>query len=466
MPWREHETAAGRPAARAFTALLGKEVRELLCGWGLWLALLIVCPLTGFSFIQAAELYGEASRAAASEPVLARGLSPLDGVLVPTLGAVYVATAFLFPFIAIRVLGREKETGALALLVQLPYRLSTVVAAKMAIIAVAWLVLAAPALSAFALWRALGGHLAPAETANLLLGHALYGLLVGSSALLAAAVTESAATAAIAALSLTIGTWLLDFAGAFGAGGWLVRLSPIQALRAFERGLFSLATFGGLALATLSFAMLAAIWLHPGVVLRTRLARSGLVVLAVGGAALMAAPWIRVYADAAEDRRNSFSRTDERVLRRVPGALAVTVHLAPEDPRYADLRRRVLDKLDRTLPAGIKLRVAVEGGRFLTGGAGGDGLYGQVVYAYGGGEAWSSSTSPQEILPLIYQLAGVAPPSERLADPDYPGHPFAVANLRPVALWFYGVLPCATAIVWLGHSRRRPTLHGMLIEEE
>jgi ABC-2 type transport system permease protein len=470
LPWRDTETATERMAGRPLTALLGKELRELFCGRALWFALLIMCPLTGFSFIQAAELYGEASRAAANEPALARGLSPLDGVLVPTFGALYVATTFLFPFVAIRLLGREKETGALALLLQLPYRPSTVVAAKVALIAVAWALLASPALSALVLWRALGGHLGPAETANLLLGHGLYGLLVGSSALLAAALTESTATAAIAALSITIGTWILDFAGGFGVAGWLggllVRLSPIQALRGFERGLFSLKNLIGLALAALGCAALSAIWLPPGVVLRTKLVRSGVLLLAVGVSALVAAPWLRVYADAAEDRRNSFSLADERALRRLTGVLAVTVHLAPEDPRYADLRRRLLDKLDRTLPAGTRTRLAVTGGRFLAGGAAADGLYGEVVYAYGDREASSPSTSSQEILPLVYQLAGVTPPSGPAADRDYPGYPLVAANLRPIAIWFYVVLPCATVVVWLWQSRRRPTLHWMTTHEE
>ena len=50
MPWRDRGAAAARLTPGAFTALLGKELRELLGGWALWLALLIVCPLTGFGF--------------------------------------------------------------------------------------------------------------------------------------------------------------------------------------------------------------------------------------------------------------------------------------------------------------------------------------------------------------------------------------------------------------------------------
>src|SRR6266581_1005752 len=119
--------------------LLAKEVGELLSGRALWTMLLILCPLVGYSFFQAVSLYGEASAAARDQPILASGLSPLDGVLVPTFGAFYVTVTLLYPFVAIRVLGREKESGALPLLVQLPYRAATLVAAKLAAVSAAWL---------------------------------------------------------------------------------------------------------------------------------------------------------------------------------------------------------------------------------------------------------------------------------------------------------------------------------------
>src|SRR5262249_15841718 len=126
--------------------LLAKELREVFNGRALWTMLLLLCPLVGFSFFQAAALYSEASAAARDAPVMASGLCPLDGVLVPTFGAFYVAVTLLFPFVAIRVLGREKETGALNLLVQLPYRTAMLIA-KMAAIAAAWLIALIPALS-------------------------------------------------------------------------------------------------------------------------------------------------------------------------------------------------------------------------------------------------------------------------------------------------------------------------------
>jgi len=91
-----------RPIA-LLAPLLRKEIRELGTGSSLWVLLLLLAPLVGYSFIQAVALYAEASRPALSVPELARQLSPFDGILVPTLGGFYLAITLLFPFIAIRL---------------------------------------------------------------------------------------------------------------------------------------------------------------------------------------------------------------------------------------------------------------------------------------------------------------------------------------------------------------------------
>src|SRR3981189_145279 len=132
--------------------LLVKEGWEILSGRALWTMLLLMCPLIGYSFFQAVSLYAEASAAGLQSPVLASSLSPLDGILVPTLGASYVAVTLLFPFVAIRVLGQEKESGALRLLIQLPYPTSELIAAKLTAVVTAWMLASVPAFSALAIW--------------------------------------------------------------------------------------------------------------------------------------------------------------------------------------------------------------------------------------------------------------------------------------------------------------------------
>src|SRR5436190_21672500 len=259
-----HETFHLRGAP--FSPLLAKELWEVLAGRAFWTMLLLMCPLIGYSFFQAVSLYGEASAAALQSPAMASALSPLDGILVPTLGSFYVAVTLLFPFVAIRVLGQEKESGALRLLVQLPYRSSTLVVMKLVAVILAWLFASLPALSALAVWRTLGGHLSLAETSNILFGHLLYGTLVGALALFAASIAESAATAAIIALAVTIGSWVLDFtvAGQPGLLAWIAKLSLTQTLRPFEQGLLSGELLLGIAGVICGFVTSARVWLPPG----------------------------------------------------------------------------------------------------------------------------------------------------------------------------------------------------------
>ena len=273
----------------------------MIAGRALWTMLLILCPFIGYSFFQAVALYGEASAAARDAPALASGLSPLDGVLVPTFGAFYLAVTLLFRFVAIRALGREKETGSLRLLVQLPYGVPTLIGAKMVAVATAWLISFVPAISALVLWGALGGHLYVLETGNLLLGHLLYGLLVAVIALAAASIADSSATAAIITLAATIGSWVLDFAlaGQPGILELMARLSLTQTLRTFEQGLLPVGLVLGIGAATGGFAALAGIWLHPGVPLRRKLIRSTSCI-AVVALAFAAVTTIRTSLDLTE----------------------------------------------------------------------------------------------------------------------------------------------------------------------
>jgi ABC-2 type transport system permease protein len=438
--------------------LLTKELREITSGRALWTMLLLLCPLVGYSFFQAVSLYSEASTSALHSPVLASSLSPLDGILVPTLGSFYVAITLLFPFVAIRALGQEKETGALRLLVQLPYRPSTLVSAKLAAVFAAWSLASIPALSALTWWCILGGHLAPAETANLLFGHLAYGLLVGALALFSASISDSAATAAIVALAVTIGSWVLDFtlAGNPGLLSWIAQLSLTQTLRPFEQGLLSGGLVVGIAFLIFGLIALATVWLPPGVPPFHKLRRSLLcgVIMAV---MLSAAAQVRLTVDVSEDRRNSFPAADQKLLATLRLPLLVTVHLAPEDPRFADLQRNVLAKLERAMP---NVSVSLAGGRqgFSTGIS--DESYGKVDYVYGSRSDTSRTTSPREILPLLYALAGASPPVLTPGS-EYPGYPL-VASADAALFWFFGGLPLLIVLCWWW-IRRPPSIDSSLV---
>jgi ABC-2 type transport system permease protein len=430
-----------------FMPLLAKELRDLFAGRALWVLLLLLSPLVGSSFIQAVMLYAEPSRSAVQFPEVARGLSPFDGIVVPTFGALYLVATLLFPFVAIRTIGAEKQNGGLKLLLQMPYGVAALIVAKLTALLVTWILMLVPCLSALVIWQAMGGHLGVGETLNLVLGHLLYVLVISGIALFAAALTESSATAAIMTLSFTIGFWVLDFAAAGQAGFVqdIAALSLTAALRNFERGIFSLAVVGGAVAAATGLMTLAGTWLPPGLTTGRKLMTS-IVVIAITGLLTLGATELRVYGDMTEDRRNSLPLPEANALARLAGRLTITVNLAPEDPRFMDFDRSLLGKLRRTVPD-VQIIIASSRSSLL---GPSDDAYGLVTYSYGGHEAGSRSTSAEEVLPLIYGLAGVDPPASGV-EATYPGYPL-VADAQLVGAWFYVGQPLLILIAWAVQS--------------
>ena len=427
-----------------FRALLSKEWRELFASRAFWLLLLMIGPLVGHGFITAVNLYAEASGIGGGPAALAQGLTPLDGIFVPTFGAYDLATTFLFPFVAIRSIAAEKESGGWKLLLQLPGSLSTKITAKALVLIGAWLIALLPGLLAMLLWGVYGGHSYAPETVNLLLGHLLRVTLAAGLAVAAAALAESAASAAIVTLGLTVGSWALDFIAA-GRGGLLQQLAsytPTAALRTFEQGLLRLsAVVVMLAVSLASFAV-SAIWLDTGRKWQSRALRlagvAAILMVVTIGAVNVRASW-----DLSENRRNSFSYADEEALARIHQPLRVTVLLSPEDPRLTDLEQSVLSKLRRILArVDVDYAAASSTGLF----EGNEDHYGEIWYEISGSRVMERSTIEQVVLGQIYKLAGLNPP-QRMEENSFNGYPLAV---RPRwATWiFYGLWPMVTILAW------------------
>jgi hypothetical protein len=205
-------------------------------------------------------------------------------------------------------------------------------------------------------------------------------------------------------------------------------------------------------IATAGFLALAAIWLPPGVPLGRKLNVSVLIVVAAGiliGGAAQA----RTVLDVTPDRRNSFPLTDETLLAQLQERLLVTAHMASSDPRLFDLDRKVLARLKRVMPR-VTIQIA-EPGQTNPFGTAGDEAYGEIVLTYHGKSATTRSTGAGEILPILYELAGVGLPAPAGPGLDEPGYPL-VADASNAAIWFYGVQPLAFAVVWwLAVANRR-----------
>ncbi len=146
--------------------------------------LLILCPLVGFSFIEAVFLYSQAGQSILGDDILMSRLSPLDGIIVPTFSALYLSEVFLFPFVAIRLLGVEKQFGSQKFLLQICPEPVAPIAMKALVAILAFSVSLLPALAAVAIWQQMGGYLHMPEVLILLLGHFLFALLITSIAFL------------------------------------------------------------------------------------------------------------------------------------------------------------------------------------------------------------------------------------------------------------------------------------------
>ena len=110
------------PSRSEWRWLLEKEFRELAASRAFWLLLIVTGALVGHAIMSASELYAEASGIGGGPSALSQGLSPLEGIVVPTLGAYDLAATLLFPFVVIRLVAVEKQSGALALMLQAPTR--------------------------------------------------------------------------------------------------------------------------------------------------------------------------------------------------------------------------------------------------------------------------------------------------------------------------------------------------------
>lgn len=431
------------PDAGPRRLLFGKERRELASSRA-WLVLLVLLgPLVGHAFITAVESYAEVSGAGGAPAALAQGVSPLDGIVVPTFGAYAIAVTLLFPFVAIRLVSSEKQSGALKLLLQARPSLGTMLLVKLIVLVAAWLLAWLPGLAALALWRAYGGHLAAPEIATVLTGHLLRATLTCAIAVAAAALTDNAATAAVVTLAVTLGTWALDFVAQVHGGLALAldAYTPESALRTFESGELRLSLVVVTVVLTAGALLLAWVWLPPSRTRRQHIFWTLPIIVGTGvfvfGAAQLRQSW-----DFSEDRRNSFAPADERALSTIRQPLHISVFLAPEDPRLADLQRGVFKKLRRTMRyVGISYQGAGSG-LFARPGE----HYGEVWYALGAQRAMNRSTTEPIVLETIYGLAGIPPPANDPAS-AYSGHPLAVSP-RGAALIFYLGWPALVIALW------------------
>ena len=430
--------------------LVRKEWRELMASRAWWVMLAAIGPLVGVSFISAVRTYAEASGLGGTAAGVGEAFSPLIGVWAPIFSACELAAAFLLPFVGVRLVAGDAQSGALKL--ELQQRLSTRVRviAKGGVLIAGWAIASLAPLAAILSWIAYGGSVYVPELLTVAVGHFLNAGLTIALAAATAALTEHPSTAAILTLTVTVGTWILNFIAAVHGGFWerAAGYTPTAMVAEFQHGLIRLdVVLTALALIAGGLGI-AAVWMRLGVSVRRRAVES----VAIGfvtALLIVAFSFLRPSWDLSEARSNSFSRADEQMLRHIDRPLLVEVHLAPEDPRRSDLERNALSKLRRVMP---DLRVQYVSTTTI-------GLfeqtrehYGEIWYQFGDRKEMSRATTADGVLEAVYSVAGL----ERSAEEDddvFRGHPLATPP-RHADKVFYGLWP-ATVLAAAFIVRRR-----------
>jgi hypothetical protein len=441
-----HDRGSDQSRARqqaVFCWLLGKEVRELAASKSWWILLAAMGPLVGVAFSSAVRTYAEVSGLNGTVGGVGEALSPLIGVWAPTFSACELAAVFLLPFVVIRLVAGDRQSGALKLELQRGMSPFVRIGAKTLVLLGAWMVAMIAPLSTILLWKSYGGAVYWPEIATLTLGHLLNAALTIALAAAMAQLAEHPSTAAILTLSFTVGTWIVSFFAAV-QGGWWERVAgytPAAMVADFQHGLLQLDALLIALVLILAGLAIAALWTRLGrPILYRGYEAAGVVLLAAALTFVCShafASW-----DFSEARANSFPEPDEQALRRIPAPLRIEVHLAPEDPRRIDLENRALSKLRRLLPhLQVNYVSSSSIGRFEQTRAG----YGEIWYDIGGRRTMSRVTTAEGVLESIYEVAGIAPPAENDAE-VFRGHPLA-APPRGATVVYCGVWP---AIVLLG----------------
>jgi len=429
---------------------LRKEWRELTSSRAWWVFLFLMGPLVGVSFISAVRTYAEASGLGGTSAGVGEAFSPLVGIWAPTFSACEIAAAFLLPFVAIRLVSGDRQSGALKLELQHPMSAVARMTAKALVLFAGWLLALGAVAVAVALWLSYGGGVYWPELATVLLGHVLNAGLTIALGAAAAALAEHPSTAAILTLAVTVGTWIMGFIAAVHGGFWerAVDYTPTAMVAQFQHGLVRLDVV--LIALTLILAGLAlgGIWMRLGIAVQRRvyesLALGTLTVAMVLVCRLARASW-----DMSENRMNSFSKADEETLRTIHQPLRIEAHLAPEDPRRTDLEHRVFSKLRRALPKlEIQYASATSIGLFEQTNP----HYGEIWYRLDGHSRMSRATNEEAVLETIYELAGLQPPGEDAED-VFRGHPLAVPP-KGAALVFYLAWPSVVAALGLTNRWR------------
>jgi hypothetical protein len=431
----------------AWRWLVRKEWRELMTSRSWWVMLALTGPLVGVSFISAVRSYAEISEGAGA--ACGAVCSPLTGIWAPTFGAYELASIFLLPFVAIRLVSGDRRSGALTIESQHSMPVLSRVATKMLVLAGGWLITGLAAIAAIGLWKSYGGSTSGAEIGAIAAGHLLNAGLTIAVATAAASIAEHPSTAAIATLAFTVGTWIVEFVAAVEGGVWsrLAGVTPVAMVADFQHGLVQASVVLAAIVVIGTGLGVAALWTRLAVPVRRRALETA-ALAAVAALIVMACTAVPGSWDASESRQSSFPEADAEALEHLTAPLAIEAHLAPVDPRRLELERRAFAKLRRVMPhVSITYVARTSSGLYEAQDPG----YGEIWYAMDGRRVMNRVTTDEGVVEAVLEVAGVAPVADNEA--PYLGHPLAAAP-SGAALVFYVLWPALAGAAGFWVMRR------------
>ena len=107
------------------------------------------------SFISAVRTYAEASGLNGTAAGVGEAFSPLIGVWAPTFSACELAAAFLLPFVGIRLVSGDRQSGAIKIELQQRLPAMARISAKALVLLAGWSIASLAPVMAIGLWRVL-----------------------------------------------------------------------------------------------------------------------------------------------------------------------------------------------------------------------------------------------------------------------------------------------------------------------
>ncbi len=395
--------------------LLKKEIKDFRKRKSMVLFYMFLFSLLSYSFYSAVTLYSNASKSALNNPAYAKGFEPVEGIFVPTFGAIFFLFSTILPFLLTSPISEEKQNKSLFLTLQLSNScknlfLSKVISSVYTIFES--LLFTIPLLF---IWAYLGGHIPVLEILLLYFGYLLYGLFVLAVSFFSSSIFEQKIHSTMLSLAIIVIWWFIDFGKEMNIHpvfNKLVNFSITKNLKYFENGILSLEAVLYILLLSLFFLSLSYIFFNINIKEKLKTTFIVSIVFIIFSFTVFK---LNINYDLTESHKNSFSKEENHFLKKLP-EIKIKIFLSPQDSRFKDYENDFLRKL---LLIKSNVRVVLATDKEL------QDDYGVFEYEINNKKERTYSTNEYEILRVLEDISGTKIKKSK-KEKTYSGYPLIV----------------------------------------